>query len=235
MVNQASRRGIMSKSQLIDSPKGPFVLFSMGLHGYEGERDLWNVPEKDINVYHILVRIKHEMDSLRKRTGKDFYLFGTQKKFEGPKKKFIEKYGEIPMPILFTVNCNDHAKMENAEEPCVTKLKRNSSRGWRKMIDVDNRKSSPIPQEIRLWGAYAGMPYHGFSIEGFEYYKPYEKRYLSGKNLFYFLQDSPVRTWSQFRMGTLYVDSTRDFKKVQDRRIIASAKMIYPYIYQIKK
>lgn len=55
----------MANSEYIGSPKSPFVLLSMGLRGFEGERGLWNLPEDKVGVYHILVRIKHELELLK--------------------------------------------------------------------------------------------------------------------------------------------------------------------------
>ena len=70
----------MKKMQYVATPEKPFVLFSMGLDGYEGESELWDLSGQgeQVTVYHILVRIRHEMDQLKRRTGEDFYLFGTQ-------------------------------------------------------------------------------------------------------------------------------------------------------------
>jgi hypothetical protein len=102
----------MAKPAYVPTPKPPFVLFSMGLDGFTGECDLWDVPEDDVSVYHILVRIKHEMELLKKRTGGDFYVFGTHKKFLGPRKKIIENYAKKPIDILFTVNLSDLAGFE---------------------------------------------------------------------------------------------------------------------------
>jgi len=34
----------MTRTKYVASPKGPFVLFSMGLDGYGGECELWDLP-----------------------------------------------------------------------------------------------------------------------------------------------------------------------------------------------
>ena len=103
------------------------------------------------------------------------------------------------------------------------------------MVNVDNGQAEPIPKDIHLWGQSTARAYYGLSIASFRYFKPGEKRYLSGKNLFYYLHDSPVRSWSRFVMGTLCVHPTRNRKAVQDRRILATAKLVYPYVYEVTK
>jgi hypothetical protein len=204
----------------------------MGLHGYEGEFELWNVPK--VNVYHILCRIKHEMQLVRERTGKDFYVFGTSKKFLEPRRKLIENYGNEPVDILFTVNLSDLAGLGDIEEePCPDDLKA-SSKGWRKVVDLENRRSKSIPEEIHTWGS-PGRRFYGLSIAKFQYFSPKQERYLRGKHLFYYLHGSPLKSWSQFTMGTLYVDPRRRSRAVRDRRILATAKLEYPYVYEIKK
>jgi hypothetical protein len=216
------------------NPRRPFVLFSMGLKDYEGEYELWTVPDEEITVYHILVRIKHEMELLRKRTGRDFYLFGTHKHFVGPKTKLVEHCGKGPIDILFTVNLSDLARLEGIDVPSPKNVQC-SPRRWRTMVTVDTDQAEPIPKEIHLWGQSTRRAYYGLSIASFRYFTPDEKRYLSGKNLFYYLHDSPVKSWCRFVMGTLCVHPTGNRKAVQDRRILATAKLVYPYVYEVKK
>ncbi len=206
----------------------------MGLRGYEGERELWKVPGDQITVYHILVRIKHEMDLLRKRTGHDHYLFGTHMAFVAPRHKFVENYGKIPIDILFTVNVSDLGRLDGVEEPSCEDLLR-SSRGWRKMINVDDGHSQRIPDEIHLWGGDTSRRYYGLAMSNFRYFRPCEERFLRGDHLFYYLTESPLTTWGHFRMGTLYVDTKRSHPSVRERRILATAKLVYPYVYEIRK
>jgi hypothetical protein len=98
----------MAKTEYITVPEGrSFVLFSMGLDGHNGDCELWDVPNDEVSVYHILVRIAHEMALLKTRTGEDFYLFGTGKNFVNPRDKIIENYGTVSIDILFTVNQKD--------------------------------------------------------------------------------------------------------------------------------
>lgn len=206
----------------------------MGLRGYEGERGLWGVPGDQITVYHILVRIKHEMELLRKRTGQDFYLFGTQKAFVAPRHKFVENYGRIPIDIHFTVNVSDLGRLEGVEEPSPKDLLR-SSKGWRKMVNVDDGHSRRIPDEIHLWGGDTSRRYYGLAMSNFRYFHPCEERFLKGDHLFYYLQESPLKTWVQFTMGTLYVDGERRHRVVSERRILATAKLMYPYVYEVRR
>jgi hypothetical protein len=220
----------MTKQEYIPTPKGPFVLFSMGLDGYEGERKMWNVPEKEIGVYHILVRMKHELTL----SGQEFRLFGTKKPFLEPRRKFIEDYGRQPIDIFFTVNVKDLARLEDIEEPRPENLI-TSSRGWRRMVNVDTGQAKPIPKEIHTWGANSDRPCYGLAIAELQYFSPKQERYLRGKHLFYYLHDSPLTTWVRFTMGTLYVDLAKRSKTVRDRRILATAKLVYPYVYEIRK
>lgn len=185
-------------------------------------------------MYHILVRIKHEMELLKKRTGQDFYLFGTQKAFVAPKHKFVENYGKTSIDILFTVNVGDLKRLEGVEEPSPKDLLR-SSKGWRKMVNVDDGHSQRIPDEIRLWGGNTSRRYYGLAMSRFRYFHPCEERLLRGDRLFYYLQESPVKTWVQFTMGTLYVDAKRSHPAVSERRILATAKLVYPYVYEIRR
>jgi len=226
----------MEKLSYITAPKGPFVLFSMGLDGYEGEYDLWNLPSPDerITVYHIIVRIRHEMDLLKRRTGKDFYLFGTHKAFVGPRKKIIENYGKRPIDILFTVNRKDEDRLRTIQEPSPAALA-TSPKGWRKMVDVESGHSQRVPEEIHLWGARAASAYYGLCLADFRYFKPNERRYLSGKHLCYYLQESPAKSWFRFTMGTLCVDPKSNRKAIEDRRILATAKLRYPYVYEVRR
>ena len=102
------------------------------------------------------------------------------------------------------------------------------------MVNVDTDQSKPIPREINLWGGKKSK-FYGLSIADFQYFGPDEERYLRGKYLFYYLRDFPLKSWAQFTMGTLYVDPTRRSKTVRDRRILATAKLVYPYVYEIRK
>lgn len=206
----------------------------MGLLGYEGECELWNVPDAQITVYHILVRIKHEMELLKKRTGRDFYLFGTQRPFVAPRHKFVENYGKTPIDILFTVNVSDLRRLDGVEEPSPQHLSR-SSKGWRKMVNVDDGHSRRIPEEIHLWGGDPSRRYYGLAMSNFRYYRPCEERILRGDHLFYYLPGSPVKNWFRFAMGTLYVDVGRKHSAVPERRILATAKLMYPYVYEIRR
>ena len=195
----------MTKPEFIPRPKGPFVLFSMGLDGYEGEYKMWNAPEEEIGVYHILVRIKHEMELLKERTGRDFYVFGTHMKVLGPIKKLIEKYGRKPIDVLFAVNLKDLAGLEKIKVPRSKDLKV-SSRGWRRMVNVDSGQSKRIPEEIHTWGGNPNLPFYGLRIAELQYFSPKQQRFLRGKHLFYCLNDSPLTTWIHFTMGILHVD-----------------------------
>jgi hypothetical protein len=226
---------VMAKARYVCCPRKPFLLFSMGLGGYGGECNLWNVPEEEIGVYHILVRIRHEMTLVRRRTGENFYLFGTYKPFMSPREKLIKNLGRGPIDILFTVNLSDLADLEGLEEPRPENLKQ-TSRGWRTMIDLDTGQRKPIPKEIRLWGGDrdAAKRYYGLSLAGFEYLSPEEEHYLRGKHLFHYLNESPVKSRCQFSLGTLYVDPARRHRAVRDRRILAIGKLNYPYVYEIK-
>jgi hypothetical protein len=224
----------MTKPEYIIPPQRPFVLFSTGLDGYEGEHDLWDLPGEKITVYHVLVRIKHEMELLKERTGRDFYLFGTSKNFVRARQKLIDNYGRSPIDIFFTVNLSDLGKLDRIEMPSPEKVKR-SSRRWRTMVNVENGQSEAIPDEIHLWGDDSRRAYYGLSIASLQVFGPKEHRHLMGKHLCHYLLDSPVKGWSQFRMGTLRVDLTVNPGTVQDRRILATARLVYPYIYQIRK
>jgi hypothetical protein len=226
----------MGKPQYIATPNGPFVLFSMGLDGYEGECDLWNLPSPDeeVTVYHIIVRIRHEMDLLKRRTGEDFYLFGTHKAFVGPRKKIIENYGKRPIDILFTVNRKDEDRLKNVREPDPENVTCSSKR-WRKMVNRETGHSEAIPEEINLWGWPGVSAYYGLCLAKFRYFRPNEQRYLSGRHLCHYLQESPVKSWFRFTMGTLYVDPNSNRKAIQDRRILATAKLRYPYVYEVRR
>lgn len=222
----------MTRTKYVASPKGPFVLFSMGLPGFEGEYDLWNLPAKQITVYHILVRIKHEMDLLRQRTGEDFYLFGTSSKnFLKRREEIEEEFGrDRSIDILFTVNQRDRFLIEGIREPSPKDLKR-SSLGWRKMVELDTNAVRSIPREIHLWGG--GRPYYGLRIAEFQYFSPSDHWYLKGERLFYYRNDSPLRSWVRFTMGTLRVGGGKGAEKVANRRILATAKLVHPYMYEI--
>ena len=224
----------MKKMQYVATPEKPFVLFSMGLDGYEGESELWDLSGQgeQVTVYHILVRIRHEMDQLKRRTGEDFYLFGTHKAFMGPRKKIIETFGKRPIDILFTVNRKDECRLANLSEPnpgnAICSRKR-----WRTMVDVDNGHSKAIPEEINLWGWPGASAYYGLSLANFRYFRPSEHRYLCGRHLCHYLPEAPVKSWSRFTMGTLYVDPKVNRSAVDDRRILAMAKLRYPYVYEV--
>ena len=124
----------------------------MGIDGYEGERELTRAPADEVGVYHILCRIRHEMDLVYQNcNGKDFYLFGTHKKFQEPRKKLIENFGKEPIDILFTINLTDEARLESIKQPCREDVKTSTKR-WRTMVNVDSGKSEPIPDEIQVWG-----------------------------------------------------------------------------------
>lgn len=223
----------MTKSAHLAIPQHPFVLFSMGLGGYEGECDLWSLPKTEITVYHVLARIKHEMKLLGKRTGDDFYLFGTSRKFVGAKEKFVGEYGEIPIDVFFTVNLRDLDRLPGLDEPSPEHVKR-SPRRWRTMVNEDTNRSEPIPKEIHLWGE-PDKAYYGLSIASLQVFAPKDERSLAGKHLCHYRRASPVGSWSQFRMGTLYVDRRANPGSVQDRRILATAKLMPPYIYEIRR
>lgn len=222
----------MTTPEYISLPRRPFVLFSMGLDGYEGECDLWDLPHDEITAYHVLVRIRHEMELLRRRTGDDFYLFGTSKALVGAKEKFVNQFGEIPIDIFFTINLRDLGRLPGLHEPSPERVKCSSQR-WRTMVNVDNDRSDQIPAEIHLWGE-PGKVYYGLSIASLQVFGPQDEWYLAGKHLCHYFRNLPVSNWSQFRMGTLYVDPQANPSSVRDRRILATAKLMPPYIYKIR-
>lgn len=221
----------MANVKYICCPKKPFVLFSMGLSGYEGECSLWKLPKTEINVYHILVRIKHEIGLAGGQ--QSIYPFGTYKPFQSAKNKVIENYGKGPIDMFFTVNLSDLAKLDDVSVPSTTDL-RQSSRGWRTMVNVDNGKRMSIPKEIHLWGGNLDRPYYGLALASFQYFMPTDEFYLRGENLLHYLQESPVRSWCQFTLGTLLYNPQRKTGSVQDRRILATGKLKYPYVYEIR-
>ena len=90
-----------------------------------------------------------------------------------------------------------------------------------------------IPDEINLWG-WGEQPYFGLSIASFQYFSPRKNLYLKGEHLFN-LRGEALRTWAQFRVRTLKVDRTKPSTTLKDRRILATAKLVYPYIYQIRR
>lgn len=166
----------MRKIEYVE-PEGPFVLLSMGMDGYE-EPDLWDLKENEITVFHILARIKHEMDLARQRTGKDYYPFGTAKAFTGTRNKFVEKYGKRDIPILFTLNSKDEKNLNRngTTRPSIEKLLA-PSLGWRKLFDVPSRprpyrrrtKFETIPDEIHTGGDPTGrQKYYGLRISGLQ-------------------------------------------------------------------
>jgi hypothetical protein len=226
----------MTKMKYVIPPSRPFVLFSMGLDGYEGESELWNVPRPagTLTVYHILVRIKHEMSLLRQRTGEDFYLFGTHKNFAKAGNRFVEDYGRHPIDILFTVNSKDESRLTGLQEPCNASIVSSPQR-WRRMVSQEEGQSRAIPKEINLWGWDDKKAYYGLRLAKFRCFRPVEVRYLRGCHLFYYLSNAPVRNWCHFTMGTLYSDSKSGFKTVRDRRILATAKLEYPYVYEVHR
>ena len=88
-----------------------------------------------------------------------------------------------------------------------------------------------IPNEINLWG---WDKYYGLSIANLRCISLHEELYLRGEHLIC-LNNKPVnKGWAQFRVRTLRVDPTRSTKKEKDRRILATAKLVYPYIYKIE-
>jgi len=59
------------------------------------------------------------------------------------------------------------------------------------------------------------------------------KLQLKGERLFYYRDDSPLGSWVRFTMGTLRVGGRQRANKVAHRRILATAKLVHPYMYEI--
>jgi hypothetical protein len=183
------------------------------------------------------------MDLLQQNSERDFYLFGTHKNFVGPREKILENCGRRPIDILFAVNIADLRLLDNRTKLPDTKNLSYSTKGWRRMINVDSGHSEEIPKEICLWG-WGGRDsrgkkkaYYGLPISDFKILDPNEKWHLRCKNLSYYLNGKRLTTFAQFAWGALYDDPKANGKRedVADRRILATAKVIPPYFYEIRK
>jgi hypothetical protein len=227
--------GSQPEEQYLATPPGPFVVLSLALDSHDGEADLWNLPAETITLCHTLVRMKHEMKRLRQRTGQDFHLFATKENFVRAsfRKKMLEELGQAPVDLLFMARVRDLARLDSIRKPSPKDLS-GLAKGWRQMVNVDSGQAEPIPEEVQVWGD-SWQKCYGWPIREFRYFRPTEARYLRGEHLFYYLNGLPLTSWERFTVKPLYMDSTRVAPVVPDRRILATAKLVHPYLYEIRR